>query len=186
MTDWLFAPPIWLVLVIVIAGIAVFIYANARTSTQGRLGGVAIAIAGVLLFVVGRFVDTPLEACVKRTYAIIAAVEAADWTKMESLLNNNTSVMNFRGAKEIADGARKRADQFGLKRAFVLGRDQVQRQNVIDVVVSVLSEQNMPPQIRTTWRFKYEVRSDGILLSEIAPESTGELSADQMRQRLGK
>jgi len=184
MNEFFLSPSLWIVLLIAAAGVVTFVIANARLSTAGRWAGVGITVLAMAWYGTAYMIDTPLEASVKRTRAIIAAVSEQDWNKMQSLMNNNTTVLGFKGARDIADGARERSTQFGLKRVIILSLDSNQAGLNIDVALSAFSEQNMPPQIRTSWLFKYEVREDGILLANINPILGGDIGADEIQKRL--
>jgi hypothetical protein len=184
--DFIFDPPVWAVLVLAAGGIGTFIYGNARLMNGVRFGGVGVLLLAITWFAVAWFVDTHLEASVKRTRAIVASVNDSQFDVMESLMNSATGCLGFRGAKEIADGAKERASQFGLKNVWITGLNSSQAGNLIDIDIGVMSEQNMPPTMPTSWKFKYEVRADGVLLSSIEPTAIGNQNVDELKRRLQK
>lgn len=171
--NFLFELPLWIVLVVLAAGVGVFIAGNNRVNARIRMIGLAVVAIGLGLGAVSYFGQTPREECVSRTKQIVAAVRAKDWDALKPLLDRNTQVMLLRGPDQIADGLAALERRFGLNSLSILALDGTASSAGIEVKLSVFSEHNFGPS-RSIWRLEFEPRSDGILLARIVPEQIGE------------
>jgi hypothetical protein len=184
MTDFFFDLPMWFPIAMFVVAIGVFIYGNNRSNAQLRLASLGIVVLTIGLVALSYFVDTFEEKCIKRTHGIIAAVDAKDWNAVRSLMNGRTAVVGLQGADRIAERGQQLADEFGLKQARVLSTTtRPGSTGLLDVVVLVQHEFNVPTPPATKWVFQYEQQSDGILLSTIAPADK-DGTAVEMNKRL--
>lgn len=164
----LYELPLWIGLIPLAAAVGVFVYANNRGITRLKWASLGVALLGPVLAGISYFVDTPRELSVKRTRAIVESVVEQRWEDFRGLLNRNTSVTVVRGPEAISAMLERLTATYGLKSATILGTESVVGSGTIDVTISVFSEHDFGPQ-RTAWRFEYEQRADGILLSRVSP-----------------
>jgi hypothetical protein len=172
MTNFLFDLPAWFVCVMFALSVGVIIYGNNRTQRPVVLAGLGLLGLSVVLTAVSWFVDTPLEASIRRTHDIVAAVNARDWARVESLMNKQTKIASLTGGKEITTRGSELADTFGLKSVNVLKTDSsiAGDTGLMDVTVTLQHEftQSMAAAVQlTSWTFSYEKMRDGILLSKV-------------------
>lgn len=183
MHETLFHPAFWMPLALVLVGIAVFIYGNARVKNPVRMAGVGVVLLAAIWMTVAYFVDTFSEKCVKRTDAIIAAVETSKWDELKALLDTNTRLAMFRGP-EIATVAESAASSYQLKQIRILNHDVAPTPNGVDVTIDTLNEGTQ--NSTSTWTFTYEQRSDGILLRQIAPIRLNGRPMDEIERAMGR
>lgn len=174
MTDLLFDTPWWLPTAIAVVGVGLFVSGNKRRHAGMRAAGGAVALLAVLLVAASYFVDTDVEKAVKRTAALVDAVDRQDWQAFESLLDEQSSLGNYVGRAELTQGAQDAVEKFGVRKAGVLSQSVRQDDTLITVTVSAFSEQDMPPgPMRSTWEFDWQQRGDEWFLYRITPLSVG-------------
>jgi hypothetical protein len=185
MQEFLFNPALWIPVAALAAAIGVFIYGNNRVKPAIRNAGVGLVGLVLVWAVAAYLVQTRVEQCVTRTHAILAAVEAADWTQLRALLDKNTtlSFLPGGGGDAIRQAAQNSAEAYGLKDIRTLRTTAEQRAlEGVDVTIDTLLEGAQP--LNATFRFEYEQRSDGILLAKIVPITIGRISEEQMRSAI--
>ena len=182
MREILFHPSLWMVAAGLAVAAGLFFYGNSRLLSTIRNAGLAIFGLVMVWCVAAYFVQTPIEQCITRTHAIVAAVESGDWKGLETKLDPNTTLEMFNGARAIAGATELAASSYGLKNIRVFGTEAMQGVGSIDVSFSAILEGAQPTT--SNWRFEYEERSDGLLLARIVPISIGQMSADQLRGRM--
>lgn len=183
MHETLFNPAFWMPLAVVIVGVGVFLYGNARVKGAIRNAGVGVVLLAVTWYAVAHFVDTFSEKCVKRTDAVIAAVESGKWDDLRSLLDNNTQLAMFRGP-EIATVAETAAGTYQLREIRILLREVASTPNGVDVTIDTLNEGQQ--NSTSTWTFTYEQRSDGILLRKITPIRLNGRPMEEIERAMGR
>lgn len=185
MYEALFQPKIWWPALVIIVGVIVFVVGNNRVIAAVRTTGIAIAGLAVLWYGVAWFVQTPIEQCITRTRDICSAVEAADWTKLGSLIDKRTTIEEtIEGPEAIIAATKSAAEAYALKDIkllFVEGK-RVPPMDGINVTFTAILDGQRPT--RGDFTFEYEKRSDGYLLRRIVPNSIGGVSMDQIRARI--
>lgn len=180
MQETLFNPPIWMPIALGLVGIVVFLYGNARV--QARVRNTGLGVLGLVLAwcVSAYLVTTPVEQCLNRSKALVAAAESGQWDTFKSLLDNTTTIerISARGRDAVTETVRGSADGYGLKNVRTLNTDVSTGVGTYDVTISVLLEGSQATTAR--FRFEYEQRSDGILLSKLVPISVGNMSVDDI------
>jgi hypothetical protein len=186
MTEILFHPAFWMPLLLGIAGVAVFVFGNARLKTGIRNAGVGIIALTLIWIAAAYFVDTFSEKCVTRTNAIIAAVESGRWNDLKGLLDKNTAIplIDLRGPDDIAATTDRYATMAQLKAVHIIARDTAQTPQGVDVTIDTIMEAQQNGT--STWTFSYEQRSDGILLREILPIRFNGRSLGELERAIGK
>ncbi len=184
MQETLFHPAFWMPLALAVFGIAVFVYGNARVKAGIRWAGAGIVALSVAWMAIAYFIDTFTETCVKRTDAIVAAVEDAKWDELAKLLDKNTRLAALRGPEEISKTAEHYAGMAQLKVVRILSHDVQSIPNGVDVSITAYVEAQTPST--STWTFSYEQRSDGILLRQITPVRLNNQSLDQVEKVIGQ
>lgn len=184
--DFLLELPWWATLAGLGAAIGVWIYGNNRLEKKIKLGGIGLLLLTIILTIVSRAIDTPREQGVKRTHAIVAAANAEDWNKFESLLDANTQVSLIRGASNIRQIIEKQWNQHGFKSATILNTESTRSGSLITVYITVFSEASVSG--RSTWEFDYERVSDGLFLSKVRAISMdgGDGNAEMIMRYFGK
>lgn len=186
MQETLFNPPIWMPILLAMVGIAVFVYGNARVQAKVRNGGLGVLGLVVLWSAVAYFVRTPTEQCLDRTRQIVGAVEDGKWDELSKLLDRNTRFaygMISLDAQRLVRSAQDNAERFGVKDINILSENIDRTPGTIDVTISTLVQgaQNTT----AVFKFEYEQRTDGILLSRISALSVGGASTDEISRQVG-
>ena len=183
MQEYLFNPALWMPAAALAVAIGVFVYGNNRLKPPIRNAGLGLAGLVLAWCVAAYLVQTRVEQCVSRTEAIIASVEAGDWAKLSSLLDQTTTLSFLGGGEAIRHAAESSAQAYGLKDIRILRTEPQQRAlDSVDVTVTTLLEGSQP--LNAVFRFEYEQRSDGILLAKIVPVQIGRMSEDQIRNAI--
>ncbi len=192
MQDFLFDTPYWFLGGAAAVGIGLFVFGNKRTDSTLRNLGLAVVGVGVLIFLLSWFVDTDKEKCVKRTRALINAVEKRDWATFDSLVSPNCTVRvpvagaiyNSRDALHRA--TESAADQFGLKSNRVMGIDVSETTAFISIGVSVLSDGSVGYPLNTSWVMEWQESKSGWQLTDLNAVKIGSESGSQMEHNFPK
>ena len=178
MYEALFHPAFWMPAALAVVGLAIFIYGNARVQTTVRNVGLGVIALTLAWCGVAHAIDTPVEQCVKRTNAIVSAVENGKWDDLKPLLDKNTVIdrLNARGPAAVTSIIEANSEAYGLKSIHVLGTDVTRGVGTYDVTLNTLLEGSQSTTARFT--FQYEQRTDGILLARLVPISVGTLSVE--------
>jgi hypothetical protein len=185
MLDTIFDPSWWMPLAIIAVGAYLFWTANRKQDTTLRNAGLGVVLLAGVLMVVAWFVDTPTETAVRKTRLMITSVESRDWPTFASLLDHRSSMLIYRGKQQLAEGAEKSVDRIGLKDVRVVGLEAEQKQSLINVDVSLLSEQEVSPYPHpSSWRFAWQTDGSGWYLARIEPLPQGDFTPDQVNRNL--
>lgn len=183
MTEALFAPAWWMLLLGVIAAVALFVYANVRLSGKLRLASVGLLLATALWWALGRFVETPSEAAQDGTSKFVAAAVARDTTTLGSLLSPSVSLGRF-GKQDILDTTPGYADRWGLKGAYITGDEIEVRGTQVVYRVRVISShsggQTNVETLPTDWEFIWAKEPDGYRIIQITPLRIGTTDVRQV------
>lgn len=182
MQEFLFHPALWMPAAAFAIAIALFIYGNNRVQPAVRNVGAGLLGLVLVWCVAAYWIKTRVEQCITRTRAITAAVETGDWGKVTALLDKTTSLEFLRGNVAISNAAQTAAQSYGLKDIRTFGTDAVEGPGTVDVTIRTLLEGAQP--LTAEFRFEYEQRSDGMLLSKIVPVRIGDKSMDQVRNAI--
>jgi hypothetical protein len=185
MNETLFHPAIWMPVALFIVGIAVFLVGNARVKPVVRNAGAGIVALTFAWMTTAYFVDTFSEKCVKRTNAIIAAVEEGKWPELAALIDKNTRLADMRGPEEISRVTEAAASMYQLKEIRILTRDvALPLPNGVDVTINTYNEGQQ--NSTSTFTFSYEQRPDGILLRQIIPVSLNGRPMAEIERAIGR
>jgi hypothetical protein len=186
MSDYLFDTPWWLLTLLVVAGVSLFLFGNARLDKALQRVGLAIIGVAILLCITSWLVDTPKEKVIRNTKAFVKAVVARDTKTLDKLLSPRVSIGTW-DKTAILEGAKSYADQFGLKAAHISGMAISDNDNLIVVHIAVFSEHDSPmvpiSTINSKWEFDWENTDHGWLLRDIIPEGVGNLDGDSTQRR---
>lgn len=189
LTNLLFDAPWWLPAAVAALGIFVFWTGNRRQESKERNVGAALLLAAVFMLLLSYFVDTDTEKAVKRSKALVNAVEARDWTTMRNTLDPAVS-LSMLGANiiyetrdEIINGAKRAVDQYGVKNVHILSTSTEATDQLISVTMSIVSEQDytMGRPIPTSWKLEWQrsgkdwtlMRITCIKIANLTGESAG-------------
>ena len=165
MTRLLFDSPWWLPIGLAFLGIALFWNGNRRQETKVRNAGLLFVLASILVLAVSHFVDTDLEKATKQSKALVYAVEKRDWPTLKAILDPATSLHVIGGAAEIygtrdeiVGGAQAAVDRYGLKNVRILSTTPEQTDTVINITMTIMSEQDFTGgrPLTTTWQFEWQ------------------------------
>lgn len=185
MSETLFHPALWMPIALFIVGVAVFLFGNARVKSGIRLAGIGIVALTLCWCGLAYAVDTFSEKCVKRTDAIVSAVERGKWDELSKLLDKNTVLTGSRGPEDIARMTEAAAGVYQLKEIRVLSHDVTYPlPESVDVTISTLNEGQQ--NSTSVFTFSYEQRPDGILLRQILPVSINNRPLAEIERAIGR
>jgi hypothetical protein len=182
----LFDAPWWLPTTLAFLGIALFWNGNRRTDVKLRNVGLILLLAAVAVLAISHFVDTDLEKAEKQSKRLVRAVEQRDWATLKSILSPTTSLRVLGGTEiygtrdEIIGGAQKAVDQYGLKNVRILSTTPEQTDTVINITMTIMSEQDFTSgrPITTTWQFEWQQGGKDWTLVQITNVKIGNLQGD--------
>lgn len=186
MTKLLFDAPWWLPTLLLGAGIVLFWNGNRRGESKLRNTGLMVFAAGVAVMAISYFLDTDEERAVKQTKQLVYSVEKRDWATLKNVLDPLTALMALGGIEiygtrdEIIGGAQTAVDQYGLKNVRILSTTAEQTDTVINITMTLLSEQDATSArpITTTWQFEWQQTGDAWSLVRITNISIGSLKGE--------
>ena len=165
MTRLLFDAPWWLPTVLAFLGIALFWNGNRRQEAPVRNAGLLFLLGAVLVLAVSYYVDTDMEKATKQSKLLVYSVEKRDWATLRNILSPTTSLHVLGGGAEvygtrdeIVGGAQKAVDQYGLKNVRILNTTPEQTDTVINITMTIVSDQDFTSgrPITTTWQFEWQ------------------------------
>ncbi|CAN5535504.1 hypothetical protein BH09PLA1_BH09PLA1_17040 [soil metagenome] len=188
MKDFLFDAPLWVLCVLVAAGVAIWWAGNNRVDKPMKRIGVAVLAAGIALALISFCCDTDAEKVTRKTEQLVAAVNVRDWKTFESILDPATSFTIYRTRDEIVNGAKLTADAIGLKSARITGMNVETKDTVITVELRAMSEQDrtMGRPILSNWRFDWQNFGTGWKLMSITPQKSDQVSAEEIQRNLSR
>jgi hypothetical protein len=193
MTDLLFSTPWWLPTAIIVAGVFVFVTANARQISGARNVGAGLVLLAFVLMLVSYLVETDKERVVRQSRELVKSVEQRDWPKMRSLLDPQVSLAIvgasiYNDREQLVQGAQHSVDQHGLKSVVITSLDAERAQSVITVDIDVLSEQDatMGRPVPSSWQFDWEKRGKDWVLDKITCLKIANEQGTQMQGRFVK
>jgi hypothetical protein len=164
MVDLLFDAPWWLPTLLAGFGIFVFWTGNRRQESNVRNAGTALVLAAVVVLLLSYFIDTDKEKAVKRSRTLVHSVEARDWTTLRNTMDPNVSLgvlgaMDRYGNRDqIVQGAKDAVERYGLKNVRILSTTAEQTEQLINVTMTIMSEQDFTSgrPITTSWKLQYQ------------------------------
>src|SRR6266700_7096072 len=147
MSNFLFDAPWWFPTILAGLGIFLFWTGNRRQEDKVRNAGVGLLLAAVLVLLLSYFIDTDMEKAVKRSKALVHAVEQRDWATMRANLDPavSLSVLGFNvlyeNREDLINGARRGVEQYGVRNIHILSTSAEESDSLISVTMSIVSEQ---------------------------------------------
>lgn len=189
MQELLFETPWWLPTSILLFGVGLFITGNNRRQFKMRTFGLGVIVLAIALMLVSYWVDTPAEKCLKNTRSLVAAFQAKDWSKFESLLDPRASVgigsslTIYSNRDQIVQAARRAQEMYRFTAARVLSAQATQQDSFIAVTMTLYTDQEatMGRPFTSSWKFEWQDFGKGWTLWRITALSIANQSADQMR-----
>jgi hypothetical protein len=187
MRDLFLSPPWWLAAVVVIVGAVVFYSGNARRQNRVRLAGVIVALLGVVMFLVGFFVETDKQKVSRLTRELVQAVPAKDWPKMTALLDPDASLFVYSNRQELVDGAKANVERWDVRSVTITSLTAKPDQTGFIVDAEVLVDApNAVYKSPTGWRFYWDKTGDDWHVHQIEPLSSAGMSASEINQAIRK
>ena len=188
MKDFLFDAPLWILCVLVAAGVAIWWAGNNRTDKPMKRIGLAVLIAGIALAGVSFFFDTDAEKVTRKTEQLVQAINARDWKTFESILDPRTRFAFYGDRDAIVRGAKQTADDIGLKSARITGMTVDKRDTVISINLRAISEQDrtMGRPVVTDWLFDWQNLGTGWKLMTITPQKSEQVTAEEIQRNLSR
>jgi hypothetical protein len=184
--DWLFDTPWWLPTAGVAGGLVMLYMGNQRQDKKLKLGGASVLLVGVLIALISYLVDTDKEKAVKHTRAIVAAVDKADWAKLKSLIDSDTTFGPLKGAGAFVGVVQHEAETYGLKSVHILSMETEQNDTLISTSFKAFSIQDFTngQPVTSTWKFSYQKSADGWFLTTIECVEVGGQTWDKIAGRV--
>jgi predicted lipid-binding transport protein (Tim44 family) len=188
MKDFLFDAPLWVLCVLVAAGVAIWWAGNNRVDKAMKRIGLVVLLAGVALALMSFLFDTDQEKVTKQTGQLVQAVNTRDWDTFAALLAPQTRFAMYGDRTAIVKGARQTADDIGLKSVRVTGMTVDKKDTVITVDLRAVSEQDrtMGRPVVTDWRFDWQNLGSGWKLMTITPLKGEQVTAEEIQRNLSR
>jgi hypothetical protein len=188
MKDFFFDAPLWILCVLVAAGVAIWWAGNNRVDKPMKRIGLVVLLAGIALAGVSFFFDTDAEKVTRKTEQLVQSINARDWTTFESLLDPRTRFAFYGDRDTIVKGAKQTADDIGLKSARVTGMTVNKQDTVISIDLRAISEQDrtMGRPVVTDWRFDWQNLGTGWKLMTITPLKGEQVTAEEIQRNLSR
>ena len=185
--DLLFDPP-WTVFAVLGLVAAVLLYTgNARADRRILAAGVAAVVVAVLVYVVGRLVETDREKVLRETRDVAAAVDRRDWKAFSALLDPKVSFEFYGGRDELSRGVATTVERVGVKN-ITLG-DLAASAEPGGYTVDFVATADIDAAGRrapTNWRFSWAKAGDQFLLYRIQPLPSATFGTEPVTSRLAR
>jgi hypothetical protein len=189
-SDFFLHTPIWIAVVIVLAGIGVFVWANRRQDKTVLKIGIAISVIGLLLGVHAMLVPSDKQKLQDRTRNICKSIESQDWTQLGSLLDTDTAITEqvfahtnvASGKDDVVAKTQGAVQEYGVKSITVLSCEAKQTDTLITVSLEVATTQDFTQDRPATssWTFDYQRMGSRWDLQNIMLISVGNETGSQM------
>lgn len=177
MRDFFFSTPWWVFVAVAAAAVFLLVSGNNRQDKTLKFAGLAAVLAGVALFLVSYFVETPPEISRRQSKEFVQAVVSRDSAKLDSLLHANASILAWK-KPDIIYGTKLYADQYGVKSAFTTSMQLEEHDSLVVSRITVLSTHeggSMPiDTITSTWELNWLQTTNGWKLKDITPIAVGQ------------
>lgn len=189
MSEWIFAAPLWLIILVVLVGGAVTFVGNRRLDKTLQNVGLAIAGLGLIIALLGYLVETPIEKTTRFTKVFVQSVVDKDETALKKIMSPRCSLTilgvetPYVNADEISAAAVQTATQYSLASAGISALAPTESANTVSLTFTVFSTQS-PQPMRSDWTFDYEKIGDQWLLSRITCQQVGNLTAESIGKYL--
>ena len=182
---WLFESSIWLPLALSVAASLVVVFGAARRDRTLIIAGAVVDGLALLWLALTVVVETPREAALERTRAVVQAYADADWPGLTNALDPATDFDTLSGPA-LVTAARLTHESLNHETVTLTGVEAETDAAGVRVTADVLSTQGgVVPRLRTAWRFDYAPGPDGTLtLTRIEPLPTEQLDPAQIRGRV--
>jgi len=185
-------PSIWIQLLIIAAGVGLFVSGNRRLDKSLQRVGAVVAVAGLLLAGYAWFNPSAQQRMEARTKQIVAAIDKRNWTQLASLLDEHSllgtpSSTIETGRDAIVADTEKACTKYNVTSVSVLSTQSQRTETIINVTVKVISEQD-PTEGRplpSTCEMIYQQDGDNWLLQKIVILKIGDNDADQIGGVIG-
>jgi len=193
MTDLLFAAPWWLIATLIVVGGVVFWSGNNRQQKNAKMAGIVLILLAILLKTVSFFVETDKAKVTRHTKELVTAVQARDWTKFGSLLDEDVSLNTsngtiFSGRKSLVDGAKADTDSYNLTNVSASIMAVQQDATGITVDIDAASEQyaSMGYRVPSSWKLVWERDGDDWHLHRVICTKIANEDVSRIGQLIGK
>ena len=185
--DSFFDLPWWVPAGLALAGMALFLWANARARKREQALGLGLITLAVLLAVVSYFVDTPRETVEKRTRMFVAAVVAKDKPGIGALLASDASAFAW-NKQDIIEGAVYYADETGLSSARLISLEAVKEGDGFVSFITVWSQHSGTSSFPVTdltsqWKLEWARDKEKWVIVAIVPLQIGPISREEIERR---
>ena len=185
--DSFFDLPWWVPAGLAVAGIALFLWANARTRKREQAFGLGLIALAVLLAVVSYLVDTPRETVEKRTRMFVAAVVAKDKPGIGDLLASDASAFAW-NKQDIIEGAVYYADETGLSGARLISLEAVKDGDVFVSYITVWSQHSGASSfpmadLTSQWKLEWARDKEKWVIVAIVPLQIGPIAREDIERR---
>ena len=158
--QFIYEPPWIAVAVLVLAGIALFVYGNNRLDKKLKLLGAVVAFLGVALGVTGHFLQSERERVDATMRDLLDSIEKRDWPRMQSHLDKDITVFALRGPAVVANSAKLAAEGMELKSLSLVDAKTDVSDDIATVTLQVASDGKWGQTI-TNWNLRFEKAPDG-------------------------
>jgi hypothetical protein len=184
--DLLFDVPWYYPVVLLVAGVVVFLGGNRRLDKTMKNVGGALVLLAVGWALVSYLVETPKEKAIAHTKGLLDAYRKHDWERMKGLLDSGTTLARYGNRDMIMRAAEASIDNPGIKDLYILSTEAKQTQSQVAVTTTVATtvSKAMDRPVRSTWEFDYVDMGGVWTLTTITPLEFEGQSAEPILREL--
>jgi hypothetical protein len=118
--------------------------------------GLSAVLLGLLAMLVSWLLVSERERVMDQTRQLVRAVEARDWTKMESLMHPKVTAFVFKGREAVCNGTRLGVERIELQSVSVTSLSTRPDGDGLTAVLGVYSTAKSEANVMTNWELDWE------------------------------
>jgi hypothetical protein len=188
MVEFLVNTPWWWPASLAVLGVVVFVRANARRQTHARFAGLLVIAGAIGWAIIGFYIDSPIERCVKGTQRLVEAFDRQDWSRLGVDLAPNAHlalldvpISLYTSRDEIVANARAADEMYDFQRTRISTSRAVQDPRQITVTITVRTESTFTGgrPFPSDWKLDWRKTDQGWRVVEITALQIGNLPPEQ-------
>ncbi len=166
------ANPPWYIPTILAAVAIIFLFQGNNRQNRGlKRGGLAFAVAAVLVYLVSYLLESPHEKVIRQTQQIAAAVDGRDWKTFGDMLDPKVRFWQYDGSENLKAGAEKSAERVDVKNIVLSDIHVTDEPGAYRVDFRATTDiASMPHRLPTNWKFFWYASDFKLYKIEYVPD----------------